>query len=167
MTGLLAKVAAVLAVMLLLTGTAYVKGRAAAAQKFNLQLSTISLEHTKQLAAMEAIARSKEQAAVVQIATIEAQHQEQLNDEKSKADAAIAGLRAGTVQLRKRFACDAGPSGVVPGVATGTSSGDAAAGRGLQGADAELLIREAAAADEVVLQLQACQAVVAADREMK
>lgn len=164
MTALMAKVAAVLAIVLLLTGTAYVKGRAAAAQKFNLQLSMISLEHTKQLAAMEASARSKEQALVQQVAAIAYQHEEQLKDEQNKSDAVIAGLRAGTVQLRKRFACDAGSSGGVPGAAASATSGDATAGRGLQGADAEFLVREAAAADEVVLQLQACQAVVHADR---
>jgi prophage endopeptidase len=164
MNALLIKAVAALGIALVLGGAAYSKGRAAAAQNFNLQLSAISREHAKQLAAMEAVARSTERAAVVQIAAIDVRHQEQLNNEKDKLDAAIAGLRAGTVQLRKRFACDASASGVVPSVATSTSNGDAAAGRGLQGADAELLIREAATADEIVLQLQACQAVVAADR---
>jgi prophage endopeptidase len=164
MNAFLTKAVAALAIVLVLGGVSYSKGRAAAAQKFNLQLSAISGEHKKQLAALEAAARVKEQAAVVQIAAIEAQHQEQLKDEKSKSDAATSDLRSGAVRLRNRFTCDAGASGGVPDAATSTSGGDAAASRGLQGADAELLIREAARADEIVLQLQACQAVVAADR---
>lgn len=67
-------------------------------------------------------------------------------------DATIAGLRNESIRLRKRFTCPALPA------STGASAGsDGGEESGLLGEDAEFLVRFASEADEVVLQLQACQ----------
>ena len=81
-------------------------------------------------------------------------------------DRVINDLRTGNRRLQQRFTCPAtGGSGRVPETAAGPGRSDGVGGAGLSGEDAEFLVREAARADAVARQLQACQAVIRADRE--
>jgi hypothetical protein len=80
---------------------------------------------------------------------------------KQDADRTIADLRRGTIRLRSRFTC---PSTVSQ--AAGSASGsDETRESGLRSEDAEFLISESARADGVARTLQACQAILAAERQ--
>ena len=77
-----------------------------------------------------------------------------------KKDAVIADLRAGTLRLRL-------PSDL-PGTsapAASPSKCDGASGSELPRITSEFLLAQAARADEIVLQLQSCQAILRADRQ--
>lgn len=81
-------------------------------------------------------------------------------DALAKKDAVIADLRAGTLRLRL-------PSDV-PGTSTPAASPgkcDGPAGSELPRSLAEFLLAQAARADEIVFQLQSCQAILRADRQ--
>ena len=81
-------------------------------------------------------------------------------DALRKKDAVIADLRAGTLRLRL-------PSDV-PGTSTPAATscrGDGASGSELPRSAAEFLVSEATRANEVAEQLQACQAILRADRK--
>lgn len=108
-------------------------------------------------------ARRTEKRHADQIADIDRTHQEALQNEITSHNRIVADLRSGALRLRDRFKCPAAAGGVsTPGTSTG--SGDAAGEGGLRGEDAEFFVSEAHRANAVVLQLQACQAVVRADR---
>ena len=82
------------------------------------------------------------------------QDKQRLSNEK---DAVIADLRSDALRLRRRFQC---PSPSVPNTPDTTSERNGGEGGGLLDSDAEFLVRLAAEADERVMQLQACQAVL-------
>lgn len=108
--------------------------------------------------------RQREKTTAEAMAVIDKQHQEDLRNAQLISERSIAGLRDGTIRLRSKFAaCTADHSGV-PEDATGASVRDADAGSGLQREDVDVLLREAARADEVVSQLSACQAIIKLDR---
>jgi prophage endopeptidase len=110
-------------------------------------------------------ARDIEAQRAADMAALDAQHTKEMNDAKADADRTIADLRAGTLRLRERFTCPASTAAGTAGQAgTSTSLGDAAARYGLQPEDAEFLLSEAERADEVTVQLRACQAIVRGDR---
>lgn len=88
--------------------------------------------------------------AVAEVDTLRTEEKEKAKEEYENT---IADLRAGNLQLRKRFTCPKTPSGTT-GIA---GVGDAEEGSGLSTDDAEFLISEAERADEVVRQLQAAQ----------
>ncbi len=98
------------------------------------------------------------------MADLDAAHFKKRETEIASTNNLVADLRAGTVRLRKSLA--AAETRALTAGATGntTGLGDAARGTGLQQADAEFLLREAGRADQVVIQLGACQAIVEADR---
>lgn len=84
-----------------------------------------------------------------------------LKDELSKKDIAIAKLHSGTLVLR-----DPGNTNSCQGsTVTSSSSGDIETSGGKLSTElSEFLISEASRADQVVVQLQACQAVLVNDR---
>lgn len=128
-------------------------------------IATLDAEHSKALASAVQAARTQEQQAAADQAAITSKLIEDLRHEKQNADATVAGLRAGAVQLRDRFTCaDASPRGGVPSTSTSAAGSDATAARGLQPEDAEFLVRESSRADQVAQQLAACQAVIQSDR---
>lgn len=99
------------------------------------------------------VAREREQSA--ELAEIDRKNTEVLESAKKDYNRTIADLRAGNLQLRKRFTCStpsaAQPSGGVD---------NAEEGSGLQKEDGEFLVSEAERADEVVRQLTAAQEVI-------
>lgn len=108
--------------------------------------------------------RQREETAAEDMAKIDQQHQEDLRNANLISERSIAGLRDGTLRLRSKFAACSAAHGGVPEAAAGAGVRDADAGSGLQPEDVQSLIRSAALADQVVVQLQACQAIVKLDR---
>lgn len=112
----------------------------------------------------ERLARQAERNSALAMAAIDKAYQQGQADGKAQADRTIADLRSGNARLRERFTCP--PAGNDMPDPTGTTGrSDAGEARGLQRDDAEFLIRYAERADEVVRQLQACQAIIQQDRQ--
>lgn len=133
----------------------------------NQRLGELNDKHTTALA-NELQRRLDEQAQhQAEMAALDAKFTKEMEDEKRRAAADVAALRAGTVRVRDRFTCPGATSTSGAGTAAGRtpSMGDATQAGGLQAADAEFLLREAERADAVTLQLQACQAIVRRDRD--
>ncbi len=106
---------------------------------------------------------------------INEKHQRELSNEKDKTNRILADYSNGSLRLRDKFqpaSCpsigqaDAGTSTgtVLPASIDSGSSNYDSAQSGLQKSDIDFLVQLAADADEVVLQLQSCQAVIAKDR---
>ncbi|CAG2144472.1 hypothetical protein LMG31506_03013 [Cupriavidus yeoncheonensis] len=129
--------------------------------KYNADLANAN----KRTADAEKRERDKEDQHADDMAALDAKHTKELADAKTISDRTIADLRAGSIRVRDRLTCPAasGP-GTASQAGTGASMGDAAARGGLQAADAELVLRIAGEADEVAVQLAACQAIVRMDR---
>lgn len=107
----------------------------------------------------------KEREHASALVTISTQYQGELKNVLTKKDRLIADLRAGTVKLR-----DPGTSYSLspnPVSATGAGAGrcDGDAQTGFSDELVEFLAGEASHADEIVLQLTACQANLSADRK--
>ena len=102
------------------------------------------------------LAREREVVAELN-SKIEILEKERIRIENEK-DNVIADLRAGNLRLRQRFQCPANTT--VSPASPATSVGDGGTGGGLLDSDAEFLVRLAAEADNRVVQLQACQAVL-------
>jgi len=164
--------AAILAAFAVLFG-AYSFGVHVERQARVAEVNGLNAEYAQQLAdanqrTADAQQRERDKEAQRQrdMAALDVQHHKELTDAKAAADRTIADLRAGNLRLRERFTCPAaaGPAGGAGQAGTGASVGDAAQGHGLQPADAEFLLSEAARADEVTVQLRACQDIVRRDR---
>lgn len=130
-------------------------------------LDTLDRTNRDALQAATDNARAIEQRYTAQMAALDLKHTQELQNAQDRTEADIAAVRAGELRLRNRFTCDntASPGGGVPPAGAGSGLGDATRGTGLQPADGEFLIRLAGRADAVVLQLRACQAIVAGDRK--
>ena len=103
-------------------------------------------------------ARREEQGRAAYVAMIDQTKQEHLRNAIQVRDNTIDDLRTGNLQLRQRFTCPAANN--MPGASDGTGLDHEARRGGLQQTDAEFLVRFAGEADEVTIQLQACQAVL-------
>lgn len=116
---------------------------------------------------LEEARRKDELAHVQRFADIDKQHQEELDHVKADKDEAIAALRAGTLRLRDPTGATAskGGGGVTIETTSSTGSSDEKAGCELSVETSEFLIGITSEADEVVDQLNACQAVVESDRQ--
>jgi len=125
------------------------------------------------IAQLQAQARAQEQAHGTAMAAAAAQFKKDLHDVRTQKDGVIADLRSGRLRLRipvvpTSAACGAGGAGGASTEAgAGAAGGDGEARAELSGAAAEFLVSLASEADAVVRQLSACQAVVAADRELQ
>ncbi len=116
---------------------------------------------------MEENYRQQEQDAATAIAVISSQHQRELHHVKADKDRVITDLRSGAYRLRIPVASAINTYGDNPSqAAPATNCRDGEARAELSGAAAEFLVGLASEADEVVVQLGACQAVINADRDM-
>lgn len=124
------------------------------AQALKLASATQNLQSSERL-------RIKEKYYQQLVTTADNEYQEKLENERKNADDIIAGLESDRLRIKSRFKCQ------VPGT-TGSSSGsNDQASTGLQIKDAKDIIRESARADEIVLQLQECQAYISAIHSKK
>jgi len=113
-------------------------------------------------------ARATEQKHAIELAAVAAEDEKENADVINKKDGLIAKLRAGTVQLRDPYATSCvqtGTSGASPATASAGGSDGAATGQ-LSEQFAEFLVNQDTRADQVVVELQACQKVVASDRKL-
>ncbi|MDT9046447.1 MULTISPECIES: lysis system i-spanin subunit Rz [Enterobacteriaceae] len=137
------------------------------------EVASINAQHATELAKAhqeradaEQRARDIEAQRAADMAALDAQHTKEMSDARQAAERTIADLRAGTVRLRERFTCPASSTaGAGAQAGTSTGLGDAATRYGLQPEDAGFLLSEAQRADEVTVQLRACQAIVQGDRK--
>ncbi|MBF3800036.1 lysis protein [Burkholderia pseudomallei] len=112
--------------------------------------------------AAAAFATTTSNLLVTQIST---DYERKLNDAKSQADRDIAAARAGALRLRDRAAtCGNQPSESATGPGAGVSADTGGAELSLPAT--EFLLSEAGRADEIVLRLNACEAVVRSDRDV-
>jgi hypothetical protein len=131
--------------------------------RYGAQIAKLHADADKQHAADLEAARTSEQAHGQALTVIESNHLKAAHDEKAKFDRTISDLRAGTLRLRDNLIC-AADSGSLPSSAPGATLSPDPGNRGLQPEDVEALVRIAADADQVARQLEAAQAVIAADR---
>jgi hypothetical protein len=118
------------------------------------------------IVALEEDRRRREQKHADEVARISTNYQRQLSDAKRKRDSDVVAVRAGDIRLfdpgtRKGACIDWGRE---VGAAAGGRDGGAC--RELSREATEFLLGLAGEADEVALQLSACQALVRADREI-
>lgn len=135
-------------------------------------LALLNGAHKDALAkALQEVADAKDKAAA-DMAALDEKFTKEMNDAKSKSEADVAAVRAGAIRVRDRFTCTApadsaaGPGGGA-GQAVGTSAGvgDGAAVRGLGPQDAGEILAVADTGDRWAVQLRACQAIIAKDRQ--
>lgn len=119
------------------------------AQALKLASATQNLQSSERL-------RIKEKYYQQLVNATDTEYQEKLENERKNADGIIAGLESDRLRIKSRFKCP------VPSVAGSSSGSNDQASSGFQVKDAKDIIRESARADEIVLQLQECQAYISA-----
>lgn len=138
--------------------------RAAWLKRENTELTAANALIKKQ----EDQARATEREHALALAGVSAQYQEDLKHEKTKADRVIGDLRRGALRLRIPATCpDAARDGGAAATGAGSGGRDGETRAELSGAAAEFLVGLASEADAIVLQLTACQGVIAADRKQQ
>lgn len=125
--------------------------------------AVVARDYAKAEARAEGAARREEASRAEAVTHIAAAYQRGIRDGQAAADDLRADVQSGRLLLRDRFKCPAAKRGVGQ-VAASPAGGDGEEGAVLSPEDQEFLVRIGAEADEVVRQLQACQAIVIADR---
>lgn len=160
--------------LVVLVGLGYAYGQ----QQFGLgekaeQSAWLKRENTELVAANIRIkeltdeVRRQERQHQQDMADASAQYQKDLKHEKATHERVVADLRSGALRLRVHLASSQTAGGRGTGaVGSGPGGCDAATGGELSGPAAEFFVGLASEADEVVHQLTACQAIVAADRRL-
>lgn len=144
--------------------TAYTHGVTVASAGYEAKIAKADAARASAAVVLQAQVVADEHARQANIAAIDAQHQQDIANEKINSDRIIADLRSGAIRLRDKFSATSGASAGLPGAAANAGLDHAAQGIQLQDEDAGFLIRFASDADQVADQLRACQAVVRADR---
>jgi hypothetical protein len=133
-------------------------GRAEVQARFDLHLR----QDAEAIAAENAKDRAKEEATQAAFARVDQQHQETLKNAQAEYEKIIASLKSGAVRVRDNRAAvcrsEASPTPASPG------SDQPGARSQLSEPDAEFLLSIGREADQVVTQLQACQALLKAER---
>lgn len=146
---------------------AYHHGCTVTSTAYDARIAAQAAVNAEALTKREADVRKEERDNAEANAFIDRSLLQKATNEITSRDNTIAGLQSGTVRLRDRFTCNAKPASVLPSAAASTGISDAASQGGLQRADAEFLVRYADDANQAALKLQACQAVVRADRKVQ
>lgn len=134
-----------------------------AASSLRAKLDSAQADSVKAQLKDEKDARDVERRHAADMTALEAQLTKENTDALVARDNLIADLRADRVRVRERFTC---PKQAATAGASPARSDDPAQG-GLSSADAELLLRIGAEADDVVRQLTTCQAVIRSDRALQ
>ena len=150
------------AVVLLAAGWAYERHQYGdrRADAVQAQWDAKEAEYALQRAEAAIAARNTEARHRAEYAAIAARFLQEQADAKIQTDRVIAGLRDGSVRVRRRFTCPG-----LPGAAADSSGAAETGPRGFQPADAEAALGIAARADAVARQLNALlEAVKAGQR---
>lgn len=119
------------------------------------------------IATLEEQARISERDHAQAMADTSAQYQKELSDERATKDRVIADLRRGALRLRIPTTDHAAGGSSAAAHGTASLGGDGEARCELSVSASEFLVGLANEADEIVRQLAACQAVIAADRKLQ
>lgn len=163
---LLAGIAVAIAVSV---GGAYLKGRFDGRDLERVAWQARELEEVTRanaaIAFLNEAYRKLEARSVAATTAASTKYQKELRNVRVKKDRVIADLRSGALRLRVPVtSCQDSDRGRTPPPGAPTGGRDAAPRAELSETAARFLTELAAEADEVVLQLQACQAIVRADR---
>jgi prophage endopeptidase len=132
--------------------------------KQQLVIANMISGHQAEEAKLQDIIRESEHRAAERMAAIDQHYQESLQNAQQDIDKLRTDVHAGTIKLRKHFTCPALPNAQATATASTVGIGDAREEGGLSNEDADVLISIAKEADDVVRQLQACQAIISSDR---
>lgn len=114
---------------------------------------------------LETAARAQEQQHAAQLEQVATTYEKEKADVTAQKDSVIAQLRAGAIRLHDPYSPGFKAPGSPTSPAASTGRCDGGAGSELSQRTSEFLVGLASRADEVVKQLQACQAVVKSDRK--
>lgn len=143
----------------------YHAGRVAERAEWQARESEQLRAANAKIVALQAAARDAEQAKADAVAVVSATYQRRLNDANKQRAADAAAIGAGTLRLRDPGALGLRPGGNRATETTATAGGCAGRAAGeLSGEATQFLFDLAADADQIALQLQACQSIVRADR---
>lgn len=157
---------AVIAALFLADHGGYERGEANTNAVWQARETSEVTELNVALADLYQRARDTEQKHAADIAAISSKYQQELRNARNQSAVDRDSVRAGTLRLRDHAATGEGACRDSAGKAdTGASGSVTAEGSYLSGAAAEFLLRLANEADEVVIQLTECQAVVMRDRQ--
>lgn len=137
------------------------------------QLRDVKTENAELSAALqkqhelEEFIREQERMHGEDVANIDAVHQKELQDVRAKSDGFIDDVMSGRLRLWDRHAHCGKPGTNAGQVAGVTGVGDAASGAELSEEVERFLELEAGRADQIVVQLTACQAILKSDRGIK
>lgn len=143
---------------------AYRHGVNVATDRAAVDAAALAKLHSDEVISWQGKVAAAEHKAAENMAVIGAEHQKEIENEKTAHAAALACYESGTCRLRQRFTWPAAPAIGLPSFATSASQRDGREAVGLQSKDVSDFIRIASDADQVADQLRACQAVVRADR---
>lgn len=141
----------------------YEKGYAAGELAVQTRWDKETLARTEKTTIAIQTNRDKEQRGAKAVNQIDNQLQKGNDNADDHTSRLIADLRAGNKRLRNQLAARTCPAASAP---TGAGSGNETEAAGLSTEDGEFLIRFAREADDVARQLNACQAVIQADRKL-
>ena len=155
-----------------LAGVCYLAGRDIERSVWAEQQNSDLREANRALDAAHKAARIQEQEAARKVAAVSSTYQRDLANANRTKDIAMAALRSGALVLRDPVASSppvSGGTAEAPACACGRDGPpggvlSASASRVLSGEASRFLIALASEADVVATQLQACQALVRADR---
>ena len=123
-------------------------------------------EFNAKIIKLETDARAQEQQHAAHLDQIATTYEKEKADVTAQKDSVIAQLRAGTMRLHDPHSPGfKAPGGPASPAAASTGRCDGGEGSELSQRTSEFLVGLASRADEVVKQLQACQAVVKSDRK--
>jgi hypothetical protein len=119
----------------------------------------------KRIQELENEVRQQEHDHSVEMANIDQQYQKELNDGKKRSDSFIDDVMSGRLRLWDKHArCGKDTGSAVSEATTSASVGDGTTGAELSEELERFLELEAGRADEIVIQLTACQAIIRDDR---
>ena len=129
----------------------------------NKELAAANAEITR----LNALYRGLEKKSADDSARIATKYEQEVKDANANLERYVADVRDGRIVLRDPGAATAqAGGGAAPAAGSPAGGGDGRPGAGLSAAASEFLLRLTGEADTVVRQLQACQQVVASDREV-
>jgi hypothetical protein len=144
----------------------YDRGVSETTSKWQSQVAKDKAEYDRKKAELEERAAEKERAWSELLAGIDSRHQKEIRDAETRRRNDVSAARRGAIRLRDPGGSSCSTAGGNAGSSTASPSGvgDAKEGSYLSRAATEFLLDLVNEADEVVVQLWHCQAIIEADR---